>query len=328
MLVKKIANPAGSVSGVLCTRSCSSLIFRFVINERLEQHAEFDVVGAVSKCNPKLRIDLQDNKTGAVSSVIPSLPLFDLGQVSTFGEGVCPGELYFLPISGDSSNRKNAIFVLNVPVRLALSGNLELNSDKFLDIQLSGLSAGLTSLDIFALESNSFSSVQCSYNKLNIPAGVAREVFYTKGVDFLFLGAGYTELQMTYPNGLVSRFTPEEVSFLDRFANDSFIEVSGSSNSAVKASIPLFSRSSFGGSVVPLNGAVNVEIIRDADASKSYEFFTLDYKEVSVSDILQSKLVPNSLGTTVNLDGSLSLKGGEVDSLLRNMSSATIYLKR
>lgn len=311
MLIGSFAPENGSILSKICTRSCHMLLFElFYKTEFVEGTKPLDA--EVMNNTTRLRLDLQDNSKGLLSSVIPSIELDRLMEISTRKEGFAHGFL-----STDDADMP--YFQVVYPVMLTHAGNFDLNADKFLEINLTDIPKQVTSVRIYAYDVDMVAGVRFDYNKMNIPNGVSREKYVLGNSDILVLPTdGFDEIQLTYPSGLTSRWSLSELRYTTAIKNDVVMSIMDYSERRNVLSVDGFLKSF----IVDLDGAVELEIIRDSASNQSFEFLLLDIVQDTISKNVSSKLVTNTIGSVINLDGTLSTKGAELKSFTKNASVA------
>lgn len=310
MLVRKInVDGQSKVSNVLVTRACHSLLLRFVSKELSDEPAKPFYVN-----NPSvLRVDLQNNSDGLVRSIIPAVEIAKLAEYATRSEGFSYGEK--APIEGYQVS-------LLYPVVLTPSGNLDLSSEKYLELEISEIPSDIEFIEVYAFESGDVSAFRVRYEKMNVGLGISRENFIISNTDCIILPtSGFDEIQMTYPGGVVVRRTLEELKYRTAISNDLCVAIMDGYG------YPDYSVYGFQSClIVDMANCEKIEVIRDSEGFSAQLF---DFVKVTVEsdELLTStvqKMSVNSSGTSVNLDGTLVLRGAEKVSNLKLLTSSTL----
>lgn len=268
-------------------RPCQHLLFNVRFGENLTSYSYVNFRG-------RLNLSLQNSNSGTLSTIVPSLPLNVLGDISTYNEGVV------------LIKNQSILF----PVLLNPTANVSLSNDKYLDISLTELQ-GVVGVDIYAFELGVNSDFLTSYSKMNCPAGNARSKFSVGENDFLSIPTtGFDELQITYKNGFVSTLTHFDLEYhmaqnndmtayrqaKDLFGNpvlgisakglvsfnEHLSDLSGvvgflnGGTSTVDVVVDAI-MSCANNYVMVLDEVSTIEIIRDTDSSKVFEFVLADF---------------------------------------------------
>jgi len=173
------------------------------------------------------------------------------------------------------------------PIMLSPMGDLGLDNNKYLELELTQIpkSAKLHSVDIYTVEQGSISSFVTKYDKMNVPASVARQEFNVKHHEGAFVPVnGFSEIVLTYTNGMVVRRSPFELRCLSSRENDVVFVVRDWEEGFLSNNSVMFGYGA--GHVVNLKGVSKFEIVRDdpADAAKPFEFILTDFEpEIGVT---------------------------------------------
>lgn len=216
--------------------------------------------------NPtKIQVELQNSATGVRNPIIPFIRLNTLAEIATYNEGAC--------ILEDK--------IILFPVMLNPSGNIKLDSDKFIELSLANCDA--QSVEVYAFETGVFSEFVTKYSKMSIPSGTARQKFVVTSSDLVvFPTTGFESINLTYKNGVVSNITPTEFKYLMSKNNDitaykvsSIGGVEGGlpdvfvSGGAINISMIMGYSSNF---ILNLLDVESIEVIRDNINNATYEF--------------------------------------------------------
>jgi len=227
----------------------------------------------------RVNITLQNSKDGSNTPIVPYISLRKLAEIATFNEGC---------VLMDSAK-------MLLPVMLNPAGNLSVDNDKYLDIEIHDLAAD-QQVTIYAECNDKMSDFVTKYMKMTCPAGVARSEFMVKESDLVcFPSDGYDSIRLTYKGGLVSDRTIRELEYdmaknndITAYGRDSStggvnlnIETGNSNNPAdfagVYANASLQLIMSYGKNfVLNLINVDKIEILRDSDSSQSFEFILGD----------------------------------------------------
>lgn len=205
----------------------------------------------------KLNVTLINSTTGSQDSIIPFVSLTQLAEVATMHEG----SVLRTAVSDDGFTR------LLIPVLLNPTSNLQINNDKYLDIEISGLSAGQT-VDIYGFESQSMSDMICRYSKFSMPIGTSRQSTQTGNNDFLCLPiVGFDSIRITYASGVVADLSPRELQYMMAKENDITL-------SSLDGANMIYSYAN--SYVIDLGGVKSFEIVRDSNSATPFEFLLGD----------------------------------------------------
>jgi hypothetical protein len=194
----------------------------------------------------KLNVTLINSQNGNQDSIIPFVPLNTLAEIATMHEGV---------VSIDDTH-------ILIPVLLHPSANLSIDNNKYLDIEISGLTAGQT-IDIYGFESQRMSDMICKYSKFSIPIGTSRQSISVGTNDFLALPiTQFDSIRVTYATGVVADLSPRELAYMMAKENDMTL----ASNDGAQLIL------SYGKNfVLDLQGVKSFEVVRDTDSTSAYE---------------------------------------------------------
>ncbi len=225
----------------------------------------------------KINVTLQNSDTGNLTTLIPYLKLTNLAEISTFNEGAVV------------INNNNMI----IPIMLNPLGNIDIDNDKFLQLDIIDVDDFISSIDIHSFELGVESNFIAKYSKMNVPAGSSRYAVNCAGNDLILLPrTGYDEVQITYKSGVVSSFSSVELQYYMAKNNDLSAYGYDDSGNGVAARV----RSLAGGGVptevlvdlymsilssyvLNLIDVDKIELIRESDSSNSLEFILGDFVE-------------------------------------------------
>lgn len=235
-----------------------------------------------------ISITLQNSNTGNLTTIIPHVKLTTLGEISTFNEGVV--------VMDDDT----IIF----PIMLNPVGNVQVDNDKYLQLDLSELSPTISQVDIYTFTVGKSSDFIAKYSKMACPAGVARHKVNAVNNEILSLPlTGYDSVQLTYANGIVSVYSKVDLEYIQAQNNDLTaykmgamgIDVIGNlTNTSKYADFAGFNLDLKSG-IIDIEGVVNlytskcrsyilnlenvkeIEIIRDSDSVKPLEYILGDF---------------------------------------------------
>lgn len=242
-----VANAQGNIDPQKVFRPLQTILVD--IHGENGQSIEFKTLTA------KLNVTLINSTTGSQDSIIPFVSLTQLAEVATMHEGSV------LHSSFGASN------TLLIPVLLNPTSNLQINNDKYLDIEISGLVPGAI-VDIYGFESQSMSDMVCRYSKFSMPIGTSRQSTQTGNNDFLCLPiVGFDSIRITYASGVVADLSPRELQYMMAKENDITL-------SSVDGSFMIYSYAN--SYVIDLAGVKSFEIVRDSNSTTPFEFLLGD----------------------------------------------------
>lgn len=194
-----------------------------------------------------------NGQLGKDETIIPAIKLKYLAEVSTVFEGS-----YFT--KADKSTFRACVDITEV-------GGLNLDNNKFLEVNLTGLIAGYT-YTVYGIEANDKEGYVYRYSKLNCNTNQTLATFQNNGAELLVLPVtNLTEVNLMHSNGTSKRWTIEELKAVMDKAND--IVKYDENGKAYCGYIECF--------VLQLDGIHTYEITTDGTA---YEFYAVDTKSV------------------------------------------------
>jgi|GEM_PF-6093676 hypothetical protein len=204
----------------------------------------------------KLNVTLINSKTGNQDSIIPFVTLNLLGEIATMHEGSV--------IYKNGQDFADGISHLLVPVLLNPASNLQIDNDKYLDIELSGLLPGQT-VDLYGFETQSLSEMVCKYSKFSIPIGTSRNTTTVGSNDVLALPVGgFDSIRLSFTSGVVADMSPIELDYYMAKENDLTLTTTNPTDKII------YSRGNH--YILDLNGIKSFEIVRDSDSTAAFEF--------------------------------------------------------
>ena len=260
----------GIIEGIRIFRPCQTLLAR-VINTLGETVPDF------ANETIKVLATLQNSNNGSQKTLIPYILLNKLAEISTFNEGVVL--------------QKNDSCLY--PIMLNPIGNIELDSDKYIDVAFNGVAATET-IELYAFEASKISDFVPVYSKMSTSSGVARQKFNVATNDVLCLPiTGFDSIQLTYKSGSVGTYTPTELEYLMSKTNDltmyhrdtntgGVVTITSAYYNSGSGTVSATSISelimSYGCQfIVNLLEVDSIELIRDTNCSANYEFILCDF---------------------------------------------------
>jgi hypothetical protein len=251
-------NSDGTINDLRLMRPCQTLL---IVPTPSSQPT---LTGYLSN-NYKINVTLQNSATGSQDTIIPFVGLTELAEISTFNEGATRLE------------RTQVVY----PVMLSPKGNVKLDSDKYLQIDLQGFQS-VSNVDVYSFEADANIDFYIKYQKMSVPAGTSRYKANVLKNDIISMPTnGFDMFQVTYKTGIVATFTPLELRYQMARTND-LTAYRSSPDLATETSV-VGSRTEadvifgFGKSfVINLLNVDSIEVIRDTDSSANFEFILAD----------------------------------------------------
>lgn len=208
-------------------------------------------------------VRLQNSKTGSKTDIIPHIKLAALAEIATYNEGCV--------LMSDNK--------VLYPVMLNPVGNVDLDNDKFLEVELN-IAAG-TTVNVYAYSASTMSSFVTKYEKLTVPAGTSRQSFNVQDLELIMLPnfmLSFDSIRLTYKNSSVVDLSNTELKYHMAKTNDITV-VKGLGNSGVLASGFSLVTSHNDSAILNLVDVQSIEIIRDNMAVlNSYEVITGNFR--------------------------------------------------
>lgn len=250
------------IENIKVFRPCQVLLFHL-------KSGAANKLDALTDYTPLLNVVLQNSKTGASDTIVPFIQLGKLGEIASFNEGV---------ILGTETG-------ILIPVMLNPAGNISLDNDKYLDVQLSGLQ-DFANVDIYAFETGKNSDFVTKYMKVTAPMGVARHKTSVGQADLVsFPTKGFESIQLTYKGGIVTNMTKTELQYYAAKNNDLTAMQMGSNDSpfvpgTINDTLDTALCFIFGcyatQFIVNLIDVESIEIIRDVENGQAFEYILGD----------------------------------------------------
>lgn len=259
-----------------------------------------------------LRMDLQDNDTGAITPVVPHLNLQTLSEIASRREGFAFGRFFM------DESTLTADYEMSYPVVLAPAGNMDLDANKFILGRLSGIPSDVTEVEVYGIELDTISAIIVKYEKFNIAKGINRQRFTAQGQLLVLPTEGFEEIQVTYRGGVVTVKTLYELQYLTAMNNDivSAIMQGGIDRWGFSTSSGLMRSGTFGfqnALVLDLDGVQEFEVIRDNTqlTADQFDLVMVDLGQDRLTNATLQRLAGGSIRTALNTDGTVSLIGAE-----------------
>ena len=164
----------------------------------------------------KMRVRLVNSETGRVDEIIPLLGLDVLGEITSMNEG------FFVRNKHNSGSSASESFAVNVMLHPTSAVNL--SNDKFLEIDIEGLSMDGVVFEsaIYGIESPVVDKdFLCRYNKFYMAAGELQKTFAVGDNENLILPRDYfDEVTLQYKNGSSCTHTLAELEAIMMLKND------------------------------------------------------------------------------------------------------------
>jgi hypothetical protein len=244
-----VANAQGNIDPQKVFRPLQTVLVD-VHGARQYDPVDFITLGA------KLNVTLINSKTGSQDSIIPFVALNLLSEVATMHEGSV--------IYKNGIGTADGISHLLLPVLLNPSANLQIDNDKYLDIELSGLQPGQT-VDLYGFETQALSEMVCKYSKFSIPIGTSRNTTTVGTNDVLALPVGgFDSIRLAYASGVVADMSPVELDYYMAKENDLTLTTTNPTDPII------YSRGNH--YILDLTGIKSFEIVRDSNSTAAFEF--------------------------------------------------------
>lgn len=248
----------GKIENIKVMRPCQALLFHIVYSDNEDFNTTLQTAGC------KLQVLRQNSNTGQKDTIVPFIQLGKLAEIATFNEGCI----------------RLGLQSAHVPVMLSPAGNIALDNDKYLEISVvdTNLYPGLQSIDVYAIESEKISPFLTKYNKMSVPAGIARQYFNVKDSDILSLPTtGYDEIQLKTNTGSVITLTKIELQYLQSTKNDLTAYRMDDATNMIVSGMGGAQLHPYGNSfILNLLSIESIEIIRDSNSASSFDFILGD----------------------------------------------------
>lgn len=165
----------------------------------------------ISAC--KLRARIVNSESGRVDEIIPLLSVDVLGEITSMNEGFY---IYHRASNGDGS-----VDAFKINVMLHPTSAVYLSNDKYLEIDIEGLSDSVTT-NVYGLEMPVIDKdFICRYNKFYMSAGELQKTFMVGDNENLILPlTDFEEVQLQHKNGTSCTYTTEELKAIMMLKND------------------------------------------------------------------------------------------------------------
>ncbi|NDV46024.1 hypothetical protein D0T49_03085 [Paludibacter sp. 221] len=298
MLLGTYQPVGGKIEKLQINRPLHALLFKITISGGLASAEEF------FSPDLKINVSLQDNRNSARTNLIPSLPLAQLSEFSTRKEGFCLGHFYTLPDKG-------AVGDLCQRVLLTPNGNIDLSGDKYLLVDLLGLSDNVDKVEVYGFEHDTYSAFNIKYDKVSIPKGLSREIFRNDGgANAMILPVdGFDEVQISYVGGVTVTRTLFELQY-DTCLNNDLIAAFFSEKGVIASALYGYQS----GLIVDMSGVEKIEVVRDSAGLSDQDFTAILVKSTvdNLTSYTANRLLGNSPARAINTDGTYTLKGAEI----------------
>lgn len=256
MKIGTFAPVNGKIENVKIMRPAQAILLELTF-------AEPSSMEVLKSATCKLLVTRQNSENGQTDTIIPFIPLGKLAEIATFNEGAV----------------RLSIYKAFIPVMLSPAGNIQLDSNKYLELSLHDMNIvpDPTEVTIYAIEDSSMSAFITKYQKFNLPAGVSRQSVNLKDADILCLPqTGFDEIKIVSKNGHVNSMTKTELLYKQATKNDITayrLADTGLLTNTVGSADLFPVGNSF---ILNLIDVESIEVVRDSDSTEVFEFITAD----------------------------------------------------